>query len=234
MGAVGLILLIACSNVANLVLARSATRSREIAIRTAIGAGRGRLIRQVLTENLLIAFIGGALGLALAYSSLRALLLMAPTGIPRLQETSLDYRVLLFTAALSIFTGLLVGLAPIFTAGRVDLAKALNAGGRSGTETRRARSFRNILVVAEIMLTLVLAFSSGLLLRSLITAQNANPGFNPQHVLALELVLPGSSYKTPQAIAGFYDHLLDNLRTLPGATSVSSVLCPPSAGDCGD
>jgi len=234
MGAVGLILLIACSNVANLVLARSAARSREIAIRTAIGAGRGRLIRQVLTENLLIATIGGALGLALAYSSLRALLLMAPTGIPRLHETSLDYRVLLFTAALSILTGLLVGLAPIFTAGKVDLAKALNAGGRSGTETRRARSFRNVLVVAEITLTLVLAFGSGLLLRSLIAAQNANPGFNPRHVLALELMLPGSSYKTPQAITGFYDHLLDNLRGLPGATSVSSVLCPPSAGDCGD
>lgn len=234
MGAVGLILLIACSNVANLVLARSATRSREIAIRTAIGAGKGRLIRQVLTENLLIAAIGGALGLFLAQWSMRVLLLMAPRGIPRLQEAALDARVLLFTAALSILTGLLVGLAPVFTAGKVDLTKALNAGGRSGTDTKRARSFRNVLVVAEITITVVLAFSSGLLLRSLMTAQNANPGFDPSHVLALELVLPSSSYKDPQSIQNFYARLFQDLRALPDAKGVGAVYCPPSAGDCGD
>jgi predicted permease len=234
MGAVALILLIACSNVANLVLARSATRSREIAIRTAIGAGRKRLIRQVLTENLLVAGIGGSLGLGIAYWSLRALLLLAPVGIPRLQEIGLDLRVLLFTACLTIVTGLLVSFAPILTAGKIELTSALNSGGRSGTGTRRERSFRNALVVAEITITLVLAFSSGLLLRSLMTAQNRNPGFVPERLLALELTLPSSSYKNQQAIQNFYDRLLQDLGTLPGATSVGAVNCPPSAGSCGD
>ena len=234
MGAVGLILLIACSNVASLVLARSATRGREIAIRSAIGAGKARLVRQVLTENLLVSAIGGALGLALGSWGLRALILIAPAGIPRLQEVGLDLRVLIFTAALIILTGLLVGFMPVLTAGKIDLTSALNAGGRSGTETRRERSFRNALVVAEITITLVLAFSSGLLLRSLITAQSSNPGFNPDRLLSLELVLPDSSYKNPAAVQNFYDRLQDGLRALPGAQSVAAGNCPPPAGDCGD
>lgn len=234
MGAVGLILLIACSNVANLVLARSATRSREIAIRTAIGAGRKRLIRQVLTENLLVAGIGGTVGLLLAQWSLRTLLFLAPRGIPRLQETGLDLRVLLFTAVLTILTGLLVAFAPILTAGKIDLTSALNSGGRSGTDTRRERSFRNALVVAEITVTLVLAFSSGLLLRSLIAAQNTNPGFVSERLLALELVLPSSSYKDRQAIQNFYDRLLEDIRALPGVKTAAAANCPPSVGGCGD
>jgi putative ABC transport system permease protein len=234
MGAVGLILLIACANVASLVLARSASRVREIAIRTAIGAGRMRLVRQVLTENLLIAAVGGAFGLVLGHWTLHALILMAPKGIPRLQEASLDFRVLLFTAGLTILTGLLVGFAPVLTAGKIDLTSALNAGGRAGTDSKRERSFRNALVVAEITITLVLAFSSGLLLRSLITAQNSNPGFVPEHLLALELALPESSYQNSQAVQNFYDRLLQDLRTLPGATAVGAGNCPPPAGDCGD
>jgi putative ABC transport system permease protein len=234
MGAVGLILLLACSNVANLVLARSATRSREIAIRTAIGAGRMRLLRQVLTENLLVAAIGGVLGLSLGYWALRALILIAPKGIPRIEEVGLDLRALLFTAGLTICTGLLVGFAPVWTAGKVDLTSALNAGGRSGTDTKHERSFRNALVVAEITITLVLAFSSGLLLRSLMSAQNSSPGFLPAHVLSLELELPGASYQDPQSIQNFYDRLLDGLRTIPGASEVGAVYCPPPAGDCGD
>jgi len=234
MGAVGLILLIACSNVANLVLARSAARAREIAIRTAIGAGRTRLVRQVLTENLLVASIGGLLGLLLGHWALRALILMAPKGIPRLQEVGLDLRVLLFAAGLTILTGLLVGFAPVLTAGKIDLTSALNAGGRSGTATKTERSFRNALVVAEITITLVLAFSSGLLLRSLITAQYSNPGFVPERLLALELVLPESTYPNQQAVQNFYDRLLEGLRTLPGTRAVSAGSCPPPSGDCGD
>jgi putative ABC transport system permease protein len=234
MGAAGLILLIACSNVANIVLARSATRSREIAIRTAIGAGRMRLIRQILTENLLLSTLGGVLGMLLGYWALRGLILMAPKGLPRIEEIGLDLRVLLFTAALVVFTGLVAGFAPVWTAGKVDLTKALNAGGRSGTDTKRARSYRNALVVAEIAITLVLAFSSGLLLRSLMAAENSSPGFVPERLLSLELVLPGSSYKNPQAIRNFYDRLLEGLRVLPGAKDAGAVRCPPSAGDCGD
>jgi len=233
MGAVGLILLIACANVASLVLARSATRSREMAIRTAIGAGRKRLVRQVLTENLMVAVIGGAFGLLIAHWSLRALLLLAPRGVPRLQDISLDLQVLLFTAALTIVTGGLVALVPILAAGKVDLASALNSGGRSGTSTKRERSFRNVLVVGEIAITLVLAFSSGLLLRSLIVAQNSNPGFVPERLLALELVLPSSSYKGPQ-IRNFYEALAQDLRGLPAVKSVGAVNCPPSVGDCND
>ena len=234
MGAVGLILLIACSNVANLVLARSATRSREIAIRTAIGAGRVRLLSQVLTENLVLAAIGGMLGLMLGYWALQSLILFAPKGVPRIQEVGLDFRVLIFTAGLTILTGLLVGLAPVFTAGKVDLALALNAGGRSATGTKREHSFRNLLVIGEVTLTLVLAFSSGLLLRSLVRAQNSSPGFVPERILSLELVLPGSGYKNPQAAQNFYDRLLEGLRSLPGAKDAGAVYCPPSAGDCGD
>jgi putative ABC transport system permease protein len=234
MGAVGLILLIACSNVANLVLARSATRSREIAIRTAIGAGRTRLLRQVLTENLLVASIGGAFGLSLGYWALRALILIAPNGIPRIQEVGLDLRVLLFTAGLTIVTGVMVGFAPVLILGKIDLTSALNAGGRSGTDTKRERSFRNALVIAEITVTLVLAFSSGLLLRSLIAAQSAGPGFAPERVLALELVLPESSYQNPQVVRNFYGRLFESLRTLPGVTAVGAGNCPPPAGDCGD
>jgi putative ABC transport system permease protein len=234
MGAVGLILLIACSNVANLVLARSATRSREIAIRSAIGAGRMRLVRQLFTENLVVASIGGAFGLLLGHWALRALILASPKGIARVEEVGLDFRVLLFTASLAILTGLLVGFAPVLTAGRVDLTSALNDGGRSGTETKRARSFRNVLVVAEITITLVLAFSSGLLLRSLIAAQNSSPGFVPARVLSLDLMLPGASYRNPQAIQNFYDRLLEGLRALPGAQDAGAVYCPPPKGDCGD
>jgi putative ABC transport system permease protein len=234
MGAVVLILLIACANVANLVLARSATRAREIAIRTAIGAGRKRLVRQVLTENLLVAGIGGAFGLLLANGCLRALLAIAPSGIPRLQEATLDLKVLLFTAALTIVTGLLVGFVPVLTAGKVDLLSALSSGGRSGTGTKRERGFRNVLVVAEIAITLVLAFGSGILLRSLSKAQNSNPGFIPERLLSLELVLPSSSYKSHQSILNFYDALTQNLRSLPGAAAVSVVNCPPSVGTCSD
>ena len=234
MAAVGLILLIACANVASLVLAKSATRTREIAIRTAIGAGRARLVRQVLTENILIALIGGACGLLLASWSIRTLLATAPDGVPRLSETTLDLRVLLFTAGLTILTGVFLGLTPILTAGKLELVSALNSGGRSGTSTKRERSLRDVLVVCEIMITVVLAFSSSLLIRSLIKAQSTDPGFNPQRLVALELVLPSSAYNNPQSIQNFYDELQRHLRDLPGVKSVGSVNCPPSGGDCND
>jgi predicted permease len=233
MGAVGLILLIACSNVASLTLARGAARFRETAIRAAIGAGRMRLLRQVLTENLLMAAIGGALGTLLGYWALRTLVLSAPQGLPRIQEVGIDFRVLVFTAAVTMLTGMLVGLAPVLTAGKVDLTSALNAGGRSGTSTKRERSLRNLLVVAEITITLTLAFGSGVLLRSLNTAQYSSPGFDANNVLSLELQLPGS-YKSNQSVQDFYDRLLTGLHALPGSKEVGAVYCAPPAGDCGD
>lgn len=255
MSAVGLVLLIAAANVASLVLARSTTRVKEMAVRTAIGAGRVHLVRQLLTENLLLAALGGASGVLLARWGLLFLAGMGPPEVPRLAETRLDTPVLLFAAALTCLTGLLVGLVPLWTSGKLDLVSALKDGSRlslggggaaggaggvggkcgiGGMGARTGASLRGGLVVLEIALTLVLAFASGLLLRSLIAAQTLDPGFRAQRLLALELVLPGSRYATPPAARGFYRRLEEDLRALPGVAAVGAVLCPPAAGDCND
>jgi predicted permease len=234
MGAVGLVLLLACANVASLLLVRSTARTREIAIRTAIGAGQLRLTRQLLTENLVIAGLGGAFGLLLAGVCLRTLVLMAPTDIPRLSEASLDIQALIFGAAVTMIVGLLSGIAPVFSAGKVDLTLALKEGSSGSGSGIRGHSFRSALVIAEIAFTLVLSFASGLLLRSLIAAQNSYPGFDAHHLLALELQLPESRYKNEQAVAQLYERLTEDLRSEPGVESVGAVNCPPSAGDCGD
>ncbi|WP_321476087.1 ABC transporter permease [uncultured Paludibaculum sp.] len=233
MGAALLVLLIACANVASLLLARNTARSGELAIRTAIGAGRPRLIRQLLTENLVLAACGGLSGILLAGWALRTLILAAPRGIPRLAEIALDLPVLLFACALTLGTGLLAGLAPVFTAGRVDLTTALKDSARSSGGRRRQR-VRSALVVSEIALTLVLAFASGLLLRSLAAAQNSDPGYEPRNVLALELLLPQGKYADRQARENFYNTLMENLRTVPGIAQVSAIRCPPGHGDCPD
>jgi predicted permease len=246
MSAVGLVLLIATANVASLVLARSTTRVKEMAVRTAIGAGRAHLVRQLLTENLLLAALGGASGVLLARWGLLLLTGLGPAEVPRLAETRLDSPVLLFAGALTCLTGLLVGLVPLWTSGKLDLVSALKDGSRlspgatggvGGTGAigdRCGASLRSALVVSEIALTLVLAFASGLLLRSLIAAQTLDPGFRAQRLLALELVLPASRYASPPVARGFYQRLEEDLRALPGVTAVSAVLCPPAAGDCND
>ncbi|MGC4050468.1 MAG: ABC transporter permease [Paludibaculum sp.] len=233
MAAAALVLLIACANVTSLLLARNTARGGELAIRTAIGAGRGRLIRQLFTENLVLALCGGLAGILLAGWALRALVLTAPPGIPRIAEISLDLPVLLFASAITLGTGLLAGLAPVFTAGRVDLTTALKDTVRSSGGKRR-QTLRSALVVAEIALTLVLAFGSGLLLRSLAAAQHANPGFEAAQVMSVELLLPRASYVGAQARENFYGALLERLRAIPGVSAVSAVHCPPGAGDCGD
>jgi putative ABC transport system permease protein len=233
LAAVGLVLIIACANVASLVLARSTARAKEIAIRAAIGAGRARLVHQLLTENLLLAALGGAAGGLLAEWGSRALIAVGPRDIPRLAETTFDWRVLLFAAAITLLTGLFTGIAPVIAAGRADLVSALKDSSRSATGRGGQRS-RSALVVAEIALTLVLTFAAGLLVRNLIAAETADPGFVPDHVLALELVLPSAPYGSPQAVGGFYGKLEQDLHGLPGVTSVGAVRCPPSGGDCGD
>ncbi|MGB7028068.1 MAG: FtsX-like permease family protein, partial [Candidatus Acidiferrum sp.] len=222
MGAVGLVLIIACANVASLLLVRSSGRAREIAIRVAIGAGRARLVRQLLTENIVIAAIGGALGLLLAGLCLRVLILIGPHDIPRLTEATVDIPVLLFAAAISVAVGLLAGLAPVFSAGKIDLTTALKEGSPTAGTGRRGQAFRSALVIAEIAITLMLAFASGLLVRSLITAQNSNPGFEPQHLLAIELELPESRYKSDDSVREYYRQLSQNLRAESGLKTSAS------------
>ena len=234
MGAAVLILLIACANVASLLLARNTARAGELALRKAIGAGQFRLVRQLLTETVVIAAAGGITGLVFAYCGLRLLVGVAPNTIPRLAETRVDPGVLLFACGITLAAGLLAGLGPVLLAGRIDLASALKEGARMAGGGKHRQSARNALVVAEVAITFVLAFGSGLLLRSLAAAQNSNPGFDTAHLLTFSLDLPSKAYRNPEAVGQFYAGLTDGLRHVPGVTDVSAVTCPPPMGDCGD
>jgi putative ABC transport system permease protein len=234
MAAVGVMLLIACVNVANLVLARSATRARELAIRAAIGAGRLRIARQLLTEQLLLATLGGLAGVALAYWGVALLAHAGPIGIPRLADVRIDPLVLAFAAGVTLFTAVAVGLVPFVTAGRLDLLPALNEGARSAGQPGRAQRLARTLVVAEIAMTLMLAFACALLVRSLIAAQTRDPGFAAGQVLALEIAAPSPKYAAPARSREYFDRLTTALAALPGVTAVGAVNCPPSAGGCMD
>jgi len=234
LGAAGLILVLACANVASLLLVRTTLRAREIAIRTAIGAGSSRIARQLITESLVIAVMGGCVGLILGELCLRALVLVGPTDIPRLAEAGLDVQVLMFAVAATTVVGLAAGVAPLFIARKVDLSVELKEGSAGAGAGRRGQFLRAGLVTAEIAITLILLFGSGLLIRSLIAAQTRYPGFDSGHLLALELQLPSSGYKTDESIRQYYRNLSDDLRAQPGVESVGAVTCPPSGGDCGD
>jgi predicted permease len=234
MGAAVLILLIACANVASLLLARNNARAAELAVRKAIGAGQFRLVRQLLTETSVIAGVGGLTGILFAQWALKLLLVMAPKEIPRLVETRIDLSVLLVACALTLAAGLFAGLAPVVTAGKIDLTSALKEGARMAGAGKHRQAFRNVLVIAEVALTFVLAFGSGLLLRSLMAAQTADPGFDPRNVLSFSLQLPGRTYKTHPLISDFYAGLLEDLRRVHGVVDATTVNCPPGAGDCGD
>ena len=231
-GAVGLVLAIACANIAGLLLLRSTTRTREVAIRSAIGAPRRQLTRQLLMESVFIVVIGGLVGILLAGICLRSLLLAAPQDIPRLWESSVNLPVLTFAAALAIITGSLAGLAPVFELGSMDVSLALKEGSPGAGVGKRAQSLRSALIVMEVALTLVLTFDGGLLLQSLRAAQTHDPGFRADHVLAVELQLQPSTYKSDGVVRQFYDGLLRDLRGIPGVDSVGAVNCPPSTGGC--
>ncbi|HUY94484.1 MAG TPA: ABC transporter permease [Terracidiphilus sp.] len=234
MGAVGLILLLACANVGGLLLMRVTTRAREMAIRSALGAARARLARQLVTETLLLACIGGVFGLMLAFFGLHAMVALGPRDIPRLSEAGLDWPVLLFAVGITLVVGLLCALVPVFSSGRVNLNVVLRESSAGAGSSRLGHSLRTGLVVAEVAAAVVLLFTSGLLLRSLYAAETASPGFDPDHVLALELQLPPSRYKADASILDFYSRLESALRGQPGVVSAGAVMCPPGGGDCGD
>jgi putative ABC transport system permease protein len=232
LAAVGVVLLIACVNVAHLQLARSAARQKELAIRAALGAGRGRIVRQLVTESLVISAIGGVLGLLVASWAIGPLLRLAPTEIPRLAETRIDPGVLLFTIGVSLATGILFGLTPAISASSPDPQAALSEGGRGSTSGRSRQRFRTALFVSEVALAFVLVIGSGLLIRSLLRVQSVSPGFQPEHVLALDVSLPEAKYVKDEERALFFRRAVDGLRPLPGVQAASAVYCPPLAGRC--
>jgi putative ABC transport system permease protein len=229
-GAVGCVLLIACVNVANLLLARATTRQKEIAVRTALGAGRGRVLRQLLTESLLLALSGGALGLLLATWGTELLLALSPENIPRLADVHVDGRVLAFTALAALLTGVIFGLLPGLHATRPDLVESLKESGRGTTDGLRRNRLRSALVVAEVALALVPLVGAGLLIRSFLLLQRVNPGLDPHNVLTVNLGLPDARYTTSQQ-AAFFAQLLPRLRALPGVRSASGVYPLPLSND---
>jgi putative ABC transport system permease protein len=227
LGAVGVVLLIACANVANLLLARAASRRKEIALRTALGASRMRLVRQLLTESVVIAAAGGGLGLMLASWAVNALVAASPGGIPRLDEVTIDARVAAFTAAVSLATGVLFGLAPAMKASRLELNDALKEGARTAAAHG---SGGRLLVVGEVALSIVLLVSAGLLLRSFARIQDVQPGFAADRLLTLRVALPGSRYTTFARGDAFFADLFAGLQSRPGVRGVAAINSLPFSG----
>jgi predicted permease len=222
LAAVGLVLLIACVNAANLLLARAAARQKEIAVRAALGAGRGRLVRQMLAESLLISLLGGALGALLAIVGVRVLLSLLPPGFPRTDAIHVNGFVFAFTALVAVATGLLFGLVPAVQASRTDPQQRLHEGGRGWSGSGRQTKLRAVLVVGEVGLACLLLVGAGVILRSFVNLLRLDPGFQPEHVLTAEIALPNANYKTRDNIASFYQRLLTNLNTLPGVHAVGA------------
>ncbi len=229
-GAVGIVLLIACANVANLLLAQASTRQKEIAIRTALGATRTRLMRQLLIENVPLTVLGGALGLLLAMWGVDALVAFNPSGIPRIDKTNIDSNVLVFTLAVSLLTTMIFGLAPALEAAKVDLNESLKEGGRGSTGGARRRRIRSLLVISEVALSLVLLIGAGLLIKSFARLQSVDPGFRVDNVLTMSLSLPKSRYTNADQLAGFYNQVLQRVESLPGVESAGMVTSLPLTG----
>ena len=229
LGAVGFVLLIACANVANLLLARAATRKEEISIRMAIGASRMRLIRQLLTESVLLAIVGGLLGMVLAVWGINLLTSLIPNKISSVNHIGLDARIIIFTLAISFLTAIVFGIAPAWHASKADFNETLKEGGRSsgGSIGRRTRS---LLVVSEIALAVVLLIGATLLVKSFLRLENVNPGFDPSNLIAFQVSLPGIKYTGDTTIIQFFEQLNERLKGLPGVQSVSGTTALPLEG----
>ncbi len=222
-GAIGFVLLIVCVNVANLLLARATARNREIALRTALGAGRTRIFRQLLTESVLLALFGAALGLLLALWGLHSLLTLAPNALPRAQHVTLNGWALIFTAGVAAFTGILFGLAPALQASRANLNESLKEGEARASFSLRRRRLSAGMVSAEVALSLILLIGSGLLIRTFVNLLRINPGFDPHHVLSLEIWTTGSKYNSMPKLAQFYQELVSRIDAIPGVRSAAVV-----------
>ncbi|HXI89280.1 MAG TPA: ABC transporter permease [Blastocatellia bacterium] len=229
-GAAGFVLLIACVNIANLLLATATARQKEIAVRTALGAGRLRLIRQMLTESLLIAVGGGMAGLLVARWGIEALVALGPKQIPRLHMLSLDWRTFAFALTASLLTGALFGLAPALQISSVNLNESLKEGGRGSSGGSRHNRLRGLLVIAEVSLAFVLLIGAGLLMRTFFYLQNVDPGFNPERVLTATLDLPRARYSTGRKASAFYRELIGRMAALPGVQGAAATSDLPWTG----
>ncbi len=225
--AVGLVLLIACANLANLLAARGAARAREFAVRGAVGASRGQIIRQLLTESLVISLVGGALGVLLAYVGRDALVALAPAGVPRFQQVRLDAWVLAFAFGLALVTNLVFGLWPAWQASRTDIHLALKAGAHGSSDAPAARRTRNLLVVAEVAVTLVLLTAAGLVLKSFAKVQALPLGFEPDGLLTARVALPHAGYDDDKKVIRFSEELVRRVSELPGVSNAAIGICPP-------
>jgi len=231
LGAVGFVLVIACANVANLLLARAVARQKEIAIRTAMGASRWRIVQQLLTESVLLSLAGGALGVLLAFWSLHWIQILGPKSVPRIHDIGIDGAALLFTFLLSLGSGTLFGLAPALRISRLNVSATLQEASRGSAGTSavwgRGNSLRRLLVVAELALCVMVLIGAGLLIRSFGRLQHVSPGFNAGNVLTLELTLNGPKYKDPQAVLATYRDLWKRVEALPGVTASGGVTALP-------
>ena len=231
MGAVGFVLLIACANVANLLMVRASAREKEIAIRTALGAGRARLVRQLLTESVLLGIVGGVAGLLLARWGLKALIALSASSFPRVAGTTIDWEVLAFTMLISIATGVIFGIAPALQASRNATHDSLKEGGRTSMGGASSQLIRRTLVIAEIALSLVLLAGAGLLMKCFLRLQDVDPGFRSDGVLTMRVSLPPEKFKQPAQIGEFYRELLRRVRTLPGVQAAGAVSALPLSGN---
>ena len=233
-GSVGFVLLIACANVANLQLARADIRRREVAVRAALGADRAHIIRQLLTESVMLAVAGAAAGLAVAWAGLQIVITLRPANLPRIDETTLDGSVLGFTAVLAVVTGILFGLLPALQLSRPDVTGVLKDGGRSGTAGRSRQLARRVLVVLQLASSVVLALAAGLLIRSLIELNRIDLGFNPGNVLTAQVQVPATDYPQPADVVRFHRQVTERIAQIPGVRAAGSARVLPLARSIGD